>query len=136
MKLNISHRKEHFNLLDPREESISVHMNIDEDREKVINLQFDVDEPLVDYLDDPHTWADTAIQLIDRYNKRTISPTNKKAEALKEIILQNQKEIDVNKLKDVIEEKRAKMLKLGKQIGELEKEVLEMLVAEIPVLPL
>lgn len=135
MKLRIIARKGHFNLCDTSQETISVHMDLPDG--KYINIDFPTDDFCVDWIDDPHTWTDTAVQLIDKWNKRIfISTDREEVKAFREFILQHQNEIDLARLKEVIEEYRAKMLRLNKEIGELEKDVMDMLVTKIPVLPL
>lgn len=135
MRLRIIAIKGHFNLCDTSQETVSVHMDLPDG--KYINIDFPVNDNSVDWIDDPHTWTDTAVQLIDKWNKRVwISTAREEVKAFKAFILEHQKEIDLARLKEVLEEKRTKMLKLNEQLGELEKDILDLMITEIPVLPL
>lgn len=126
MKLRMSARKGHYNLCDPSEETVSVHMDLPNG--KYINIDFPTDDNCVDWIDDPRGWADTAIQLIDRWDKRVwISTQREEVKAFRALIVENEKAINTQRLKDAIEEKRAKMLRLGEQIADLEKDLLELL---------
>ncbi len=128
MNLTMRASKGHYDILHPENESINVYMRFED---KAINLSFSVDDSCPDYLDDPRTWTDTAIQLIDRWNKKTwISTRRTDVLAFKELIGKHQKEIDLAKLKEVIEEKRKSMIRLGEDICDLEKEICDLLVKE------